>query len=307
LKSVAGIAFLLLGTAFACVWAAILLRLEQGRPVLPFERRRRVPWRGVEVLLVLLVFLVAQTAAATAASHILGPEASRPQTIINVSERTTAHPVVLALQEGGLWVVLLCGLSAVVVAPIVEEFFFRVLLQGWLEAAERRWRRRMPTLRRLLPGASGPILVTSFLFGMMHFRAGIPDHRPEYYLAMILATSVGNLATMAFAVVLLRLSVGATAADLGWMPQRLWADLRLGVLTFAAVGPPIYAAQLLLPLSLPAYLRGVLAPDPPVLFVFALVLGMLYRRTHRIAPPLVLHFCLNATSLLVLWVAVTWK
>lgn len=38
-----------------------------------------------------------------------------------------------------------CGLAAVVVAPATEEFFFRVLLQGWME---RWWRRRRPEAAR---------------------------------------------------------------------------------------------------------------------------------------------------------------
>ena len=44
------------------------------------------------------------------------------------------HPLVTVLQQQpGALVWLLCGVSAVVVAPIYEELMFRVLLQGWLE------------------------------------------------------------------------------------------------------------------------------------------------------------------------------
>ena len=35
-----------------------------------------------------------------------------------------------------MWIV--AAVSAVVVAPLFEEFFFRVLLQGWLEKMELR-------------------------------------------------------------------------------------------------------------------------------------------------------------------------
>ena len=74
------------------------------------------------------------------------------------------------IAEGNVWVFLLCVISAAVVAPISEEFLFRVLLQGWLEALEHRWRRQMPTLRRLIPRGTGPILLTSLLFARLHFR-----------------------------------------------------------------------------------------------------------------------------------------
>jgi membrane protease YdiL (CAAX protease family) len=45
------------------------------------------------------------------------------------------------------------------------------------------------------------------------------------------------------------------------------------------------------------------APDPVPLFFFALVLGTIYYRTHRILPTIVTHAAFNATTLLVLWVA----
>jgi membrane protease YdiL (CAAX protease family) len=40
------------------------------------------------------------------------------------------------------------------------------------------------------------------------------------------------------------------------------------------------------------------AADPIALFVFALMLGVLYLRTHRIGPSIVAHMGLNLTSLM---------
>jgi membrane protease YdiL (CAAX protease family) len=48
---------------------------------------------------------------------------------------------------------------------------------------------------------------------------------------------------------------------------------------------------------LPSYV----AADPFTLFPFALVLGTLYCRAHRIVPAIVLHAALNTTSLVLLW------
>ena len=45
------------------------------------------------------------------------------------------HPIIELLKEHQQpWVLAMCAFSAVVVAPLAEEFFFRVLLQGWLES-----------------------------------------------------------------------------------------------------------------------------------------------------------------------------
>jgi hypothetical protein len=95
----------------------------------------------------------------------------------------------------------------------------------------------------------------------------------------------------------LRGRVGATAADLGWTPKTASGDVKLGLATFAAIAAPIYAVQITFQYLLPANL----APDPAPLFFFALVLGALYYRTHRLLPLIVLHAALNGTSLLLAW------
>ena len=48
---------------------------------------------------------------------------------------------------------------------------------------------------------------------------------------------------------------------------------------------------------LPEYI----APDPFPLFFFAVALGAVYYRTHRIVPVIVLHAVLNGTSLVLAW------
>jgi membrane protease YdiL (CAAX protease family) len=46
----------------------------------------------------------------------------------------TQHPLIDILRERpGTWAVAVVSLSVAVIAPISEEFFLRVLLQGWLE------------------------------------------------------------------------------------------------------------------------------------------------------------------------------
>ena len=286
--------------ASLAVWTIVLARWRRGLAVLPYQPRRPVPWGGLHLLLVLSVYLTPLALATVLAQRLLPEELTRAPAIQKVDDSRTAHAVARLLGEADVRVLWVCALSAVVVAPIVEEFFFRVLLQGWLEAAQRRLRPQMPTLGRLVPGALGPILLTAFLFARMHFRVGAPSLPASFVALMVAADGVAKLLAMTLAVVLLRAGFGATVADLGWVRERFLAEVGLGLLAFAAVAAPTYAAMLLLGSLLPEYL----APDPFVLFPFALVLGTLYYRTHRIVPVIVLHMSLNATSLAMAWLMI---
>jgi len=286
--------------SWACLaaWALILRRAQQRGGVLPYERRRPVPWQGLDLLAVLAVYLLVASAAMEAAGAMLGPEIMEPPPPASEAKVSTDHVVRKLLEERDIWIDLICLVAVVIVAPITEEFLFRLWLQGWLEAAQRRWRRKVPALRRYTPGAVGPIVLSSLLFAGLHYRGPAPARDMYYYLGLVIATSLVKVLTAGFAVGLARFRVRATAADLGWVPQRFWADVRLGALAFLAVAPLVYAAQFVLKAYvLPSYL----APDPFTLFFFALVLGILYYRTHRIVPAIVAHTLLNATSLALAW------
>lgn len=71
----------------------------------------------------------------------------------------------------------------VLVAPLTEELIVRVLLQGWLERFEASCDAASP-LRRLPLGLL-PILVSSFLFAVLHAGYG-PDPVPIFLLALAL-------------------------------------------------------------------------------------------------------------------------
>lgn len=69
------------------------------------------------------------------------------------------HPIIDFLAEHrGPWAILLVTLAAVVVAPVAEEFFFRRVLQGWLEKV---W------------AAPQAILASAVLFGLAHLGHGL--------------------------------------------------------------------------------------------------------------------------------------
>jgi membrane protease YdiL (CAAX protease family) len=87
--------------------------------------------------------------------------------------------------------------------------------------------------------------------------------------------------------------VGEPSADIAEM---LAATTGLGGLPLGSV--PILISSVLFAL---VHLGHGAAPIP--LFVFALVLGYLYQKTHRIWPSLVAHYALNALSMAMLFLA----
>ncbi len=86
---------------------------------------------------------------------------------------------------------LIAFFTAVIVAPLVEEFIFRVLLQGWLEqisSSARRDQGETPLpgsilQRPYIRPAYWPILVSALVFAMMHAGNG-PDPLPLFVLAL---------------------------------------------------------------------------------------------------------------------------
>ena len=202
--------------AFLVVWATIIVRWRQRRPVIPYAPRRPAPWRGVDVAMVAIIFLAVQACVVYLATKFFGAEAMRTPAIYDPGHGSAQHVTLQLMSEGNVWVLLLCGFAAIVAAPVAEEFLFRVVLQGWLESLEQRRRRAMPTLRRWLPRAFLPILLTSTLFAMVHFRVDRPPIDRQILLFMMVGNAAAGLLTTVLAVVLLRWRTGAAAADFGW-------------------------------------------------------------------------------------------
>ncbi len=314
---------LALGVLTACllVWARIASKLRLHEPLVPAEPRRPVPWTGWDVALLVLCWLSADLGAAAIATQfgpadpVAPPAAAAPAT----PNSPAPHPVLLLIQgaPNGLTLAV-CLLTAVVLAPLVEEFLFRLLLQGWLERTETRAAglvagneqsadqlesvevtpvRRFP-LSLWLPAA---------IFALFHVRSGAETAAPEKIIRFLLASAVARSLLLILGVAWLKLradqraTIGSAPAswrDLGIVPEKFGSDVRLGLAGLAAVIVPV--------LGLQAALNHLLAdteiaPDPVPLFFLALVLGYLYRQTHRIVPAMVLHAGLNATTLVAAW------
>ena len=170
---------------------------------------------------------------------------------------------------------LLCTLLAGVVAPVVEEVLFRLVLQGWLERVECR-----------------------LLGDSIKAEAAVEDaaeEEGEFSPACGAADDVTELAELDDA--------NPYAAT---MPERAElsgeseppAEMRGELPGYPRGLVPVLCSSTLFAL---AHWGHGAAPIP--LFALALGLGYLYLRTHRVLPCILVHLLLNGTSLAMMWLA----
>jgi membrane protease YdiL (CAAX protease family) len=287
-----GIGFFAIGVCLVA-WAAIIERMVLGAPVLPYQPRRRVPWQFWDLLAVVFFYIFAVVAAIYLARYFFPLAINESSNAASLGRNSTAHPIIQLLAVKNWATLFLCGTALVIVAPVAEEFFYRVLLQGWLEKVDRTWRRRLPMLRRWMPPAAMPILISSLIFAGQHFRKEAPEVNVDIFTLLLACDSMVKILSIIFGILFLHWRVGATAADFGWVPEKILADLRMGLITFAAIAVPIYGSMIAVSQLLPKEF----APDPIPIFFFAIALGLLYNRTHRAGPSIAVHMALNASSL----------
>ena len=151
-----------------------------------------------------------------------------------VSDIFQSHPNVLT--------VLATALVAIVVAPLTEEFFFRVVLQGWLES----------------------------LFA-------------ERDLNVIASQAIAQTAS--------------SPADNELAPA---LDMPAPIEHLSVVAAKPSAMPILLSSFIFAIVHLEYGPSAIPLFFFAVVLGYLYRQTHRLWPSVIAHASLNALSTFIL-------
>jgi hypothetical protein len=160
----------------------------------------------------------------------------------------------------------LCGVSAVIVAPVAEEFFFRGLFQSWLDSLPIASALQRASLEQSQGTQEEPRL------------AGPPDPNNPYSPA----PSTAEAAAAEFL-------AGGDSADLPPAAHYRLAGVRWDHAALA-VSSGVFALM---------HLGHGAAPIP--LFFLALALGYLYQRTGRLLPSVTVHFCLNACSLAMLW------
>lgn len=278
---------------FACVvsWAVILVRRCFRLPVLSMSPRRSVPWGGGDVLLLILAYILSIGLTVHVVTTVFDVH-EKQASVIAADEPDSSHEVVKVLREGistnQTWVLALAMFGTVFVAPIFEEFFFRVVFQGWLESLDVRLRLAK------VPFGFAPIMITSLFFALLHFRTDQPDPGFAYRVSVLGSMMIASVVLMLGSIVYLKAVHGATAADLGWCKETFPTDVRIGVYSACAVLGPLFIIQLIATRFLPK----TIAADPIPIFVLSIALGFLYLRTHRLVPGIVLHMCLNGVSLL---------
>jgi membrane protease YdiL (CAAX protease family) len=291
---------------FLVAWIYLANRATAAKPILPrYEPRRNVPWTGLDLILIVLFYLSSSFVAHVAlfgwpkpspAAREAAPAIDRPKTPEQPAvQKTAAHPLAQLLKDKDPKILLLCLSVGVVIVPVFEEFFFRVLFTGWLLAVERRWRRKWKSLR--VPRAIIPIAVTSLVFASLHYRAESREIPETNLVLSMFGLAAVSIATFVFAIVWIALRHRVSAREFGWDARKWPDDLGIGACAYFAMALPIYAMQIAFSLVLPS---GI-APDPIVLFFFAVVLGALYFRTSRALPSIVMHMLLNAGSLGLAW------
>ena len=172
----------------------------------------------------------------------------------------TQHPLIDLLRDkpdSQLFVVV--GLSVALVAPLCEEMFFRVLLQGWLE--------------KLVAGAA-PEAFPSPANGSPNEVAN--DNAAQ---ATDVTKSFDDRNPYAAPQTISRVPAAET--------QNVQALRAVPIITSALLFALLHLGH---------------GPAPIPLFFFALALGYLYQKTHRLWPSLVLHCLLNSVSLLMLMI-----
>lgn len=236
------------------------------------------------------------------------------------SDQDLAHQVEQLLRQTNTWGVWAAVVvMTLLVAPLVEEWLFRAVLQGWLETLERNFLRtvrlawRQKTLGQQTDRSAGfslaprwqspkwlgvlPVVISSLLFASLHFRTAAPRPPADKLLQLFICQGLGNFLTLALAVAFLKISCQAQLSDFGLSCQTLPKQLAQGLLVYLVLIGPVYLLLLVSQILLWAFQADQLAPDPLPLFVLSLVLGILYFRTHRLLPCIVLHMAFNATGL----------
>ncbi|MDR1382825.1 MAG: CPBP family intramembrane metalloprotease [Planctomycetaceae bacterium] len=296
----------------------------------PFHHHPPVTWDAADVSLILAIYFLLQIAAVSLVSAI--PPQENPQTVIQQPEmnqnieKTDAenskeqrlekqtvsdkelrqeHRIVIIMQKASSHpiAILVCFLSAIIIAPLTEEFIFRVIFQNGLASAIRKHGGDM-TLDTMTVAKYFPILFASLFFAIIHFRATPPDdaddpltpYQVEQFVRMMGAAAFANLLTMGTAILFLRHVRRAKWSDFGLVDFRQTGKYALGALLVLLI--------ILLPILVLFYTIKQLFPgvvvDPFPLFFFAAILGIIYYRTQRFAAVFFLHAFFNAFNFLVL-------
>jgi len=264
----------------------------------------------------------------TRPSHVGLSWARWPQSVIlGVTTFTFITPIVLAIYalavsllpvrphdleliaKEGLWPAewALLAFQACVAAPILEELFFRGLLQGWLRRASvsghvmvciwtvffaafpliDSWQGTkdcMPLESAWQPLALGVCFVAWYAWRFFQVWGGVLREGPLHMMNATSADAFSLFPKEDAATPELDLEQ-EPAPVLQIDPQR-WRDFQVGNIRLAILGSSMFFAVA----------HSMAWPSPIPLFLLALVLGRLAQRSQNLIGPVVLHACFNAVA-----------
>lgn len=257
---------------------------------------RPVPWTGLDVALLFLLWALTVSLSTRTMFEWAGISIAVPETE-NVTEReqsTTEHPITQFLRAGRespaiLWVAFF---SAVLAAPVAEEFFYRLILQGWLEKAVAPLRKINPLFAVLFRPGVFSILFVSILFALAHGGARV-ERSVDFLFYAQLGVGIGFIAAVFLAAAYLLFLRGATLQDFGWKQEQLRNDASLAGLLFLIATPAVLGVNSIAKTCFPGTVT-----DPIPIFLLAVILGTLFYRTGRVFPCIVLHALFNGFNFL---------
>ena len=252
--------------------------------------KNSVLWTGFEVLLFFAVWL-APLFVSVAVTCVASLNQPQTETIADTADH--GHPIAQLIEQSqqSPMILLIVFLSAVVAAPIIEEFLFRMLFQGWLEVKLKRSQ---------IPCASGvAIVIVSLFFAAIHVR----NHEAIDASALIngiVLSSVFSLLVFTAGIVYLVQVKNVRVADYLLVTERLFRP-RL----FICVGYCLLAILFCLALNAVLTLNFPGTNLAPIsIFFFSLALGVLYSRTQNLSYCILFHACLNGISLALVWLSI---
>lgn len=210
----------------------------------------------------------------------------------------TKHPLIEMLKESGdLSFLPVAAFAAVIAAPIFEEVFFRMFLQGWLEKVQI-------TRRRTSLGDTNQVDRDAVLLGgstSSEWRHG-SEHANDLKPSGDAATEPGDAKLVSVTSELSGenpYTASTREADAGTLaaePTKLVGDAESN-----SAARPVLWLPILVSSGLFALAHFSHGPDWIPLFFLALGLGYLYQRTGRIQACIVVHFFVNLLGILQLW------
>jgi len=253
-------------------------------------KKTSVLWAGLDVLL----FLALWFAVLFVCGAIAGSATSRTQPQEQAADKgDQGHPVaqLVGQSKHSPIVLLVAFLAAVVAAPLVEELLFRLFLQGWLEAKFMQFH---------VPCASGvAIVAVSFFFAAIHGGNSVAlDPQVLFYTFVVMA--MANLLIFALGIFyLVRIrNVRMTHYLFGtgqFVPSRFFTCTGYCFLALLF----IYGLSVVLNMVYPTT-----NTNPIPIFFLSLLLGTLYSKTQNLSYCILLHACVNGTSLVLVWLSI---